>query len=121
MPIGELITWLQLVGDPRLSGALGGVRCARVGCTGAGVQDPASYPAGAVGSEEAAERWIAKNPLEPYRDIIRIWGLLAHRPPAQKSWPGAARGRWGAALAGASVVGVRDIRVRGTPQRALMI
>ena len=31
-------------------------------------------------------RQARKNPPEPYRDMIRVWGLLTHRPPGQTSW-----------------------------------
>jgi hypothetical protein len=69
-----------------------------------------------VGSEKAAERWLAKNSPKAYRDIIRVWGVLnAYRPPGQTSWSKALV-RHGAdpveALAG--VLGVRagDIKVR---------
>jgi hypothetical protein len=38
-------------------------------------------------TKKSAERWLAKNPPEPYRDIIRVWGLLnTYRPPGQTSW-----------------------------------
>jgi hypothetical protein len=36
---------------------------------------------------KAAERWIAKNPPEAIRDIIRVWGVLnIYRPRGQTSW-----------------------------------
>jgi hypothetical protein len=35
-------------------------------------------------SPKAAERWLAKNPPEAYRDTIRVWGLLAIA--VQRSW-----------------------------------
>jgi hypothetical protein len=55
-------------------------------------------------SRGAAERWAAKNPLEAYRDIIRLWGVLnTYRPPGQTSWSKALvrhRADPGVALAG---------------------
>ena len=36
---------------------------------------------------KAAESWIAKNPPEAIRDIIRVWGVLnGYRPIGQTSW-----------------------------------
>jgi hypothetical protein len=33
-------------------------------------------------TKKAGERWIVKNPLDAYRDIIRVWGgLNTYRPP----------------------------------------
>jgi hypothetical protein len=38
-------------------------------------------------TKKAAERWIAKNPLEAIRDIIRVGGVLnAYRPQGQTRW-----------------------------------
>ena len=60
---------------------------------------------------KAAERWLVKNPPEAQRDIIRVWGLLAHRPLGQTSWSKAlvgTRGRsGGGARAGAGGWGPR--------------
>jgi len=36
---------------------------------------------------EASDRLRRGNPPEPYRDIIRVWGLLAHRRPARRAGP----------------------------------
>jgi hypothetical protein len=63
---------------------------------------------------DAAERRLAKNPPEAYRDIIRVWGVLkTYRPPGQTSWSKALV-RHGAdpRVALAEVLGVRagDIR-----------
>ena len=79
---------------------------------------PSPFPPAALApalwaTKKAAERWIAKKPPEPYRDMIRVWGLLTHRPPGQTSWSRALVRRGtdpGKALAG---VGAEDIRVRG--------
>jgi hypothetical protein len=62
---------------------------------------------------------MAKNPPEPYRDIIRVWGVLNdYRPRGQTSWSKALV-RHGAdpRAAVAEVLGVRagDIRVRDRP------
>jgi hypothetical protein len=70
------------------------------------------------GSERAADHWTAKKPPKAYRDIIRVWGLLGHRPPGQTSWSKALV-RHGAnprvALAGVLGAGAEDIRVRDRP------
>jgi len=72
----------------------------------------------ASGSEQAVHE-ASKNPPEAYRDIIRLWGLLAHRPPGQTRWSKALV-RHGAdpGVALAEVVGVPagDIRVRDRPE-----
>jgi hypothetical protein len=71
-------------------------------------------------AKKAAERWLAKNPPEAYRDIIRVWGVLnTHRPPGQTSWSRAIV-RHGAdpgeALAAVLGVPAEDIRVRDRPK-----
>jgi hypothetical protein len=69
---------------------------------------------------KAAERWIGKNSPEPCRDIIRVQGLLAHRPPGrrragQRRCCGMGPMR-GLALAGVLGVAAEDIRVRDRPE-----
>jgi hypothetical protein len=116
LPIDELVTWRQLAGDPRLSGAL--AECDARGW------DALPLPPRALaallpelwGSEKAAERWLAKNPPEAYRDIIRVWGVLkTYRPSGQTSWSKAVV-RHGAdpraALAEVLGVAAEDIQVR---------
>ena len=67
-------------------------------------------------TEKAAERWLAKNPPEAYRDITRVWGVLkTYRPPGQTSWSRAlVRHGADARMALADVLGVpaEDVRVR---------
>jgi hypothetical protein len=120
LPIDELVTWRQLAGDPRLSGAL-------AECDARGRDAMPLAPRALAqllpelwGSKKAAERWAAKNPPEAYRDIIRVWGVLnAYRPPGQTSWSKALV-RHGtdarAALAGVLGVPAEDIRVRDRPE-----
>ena len=116
MPIGELITWRQLAGDPRLSDAL--AECDGRGWDAlplAAKEMSRLYP-NLWATKKAGERWIVKNPLDAYRDIIRVWGVLnTYRPPGQTSWSKALV-RHGAdpGEAPAEVLGVRagDIRVR---------
>ena len=38
-------------------------------------------------TQKAAERWLDKNPLEPHRDIIRVWEVLDYRAgPRHRRW-----------------------------------
>jgi hypothetical protein len=69
IPVDELLTWKQLIGDRRLSDAL--AECDEQGWD--------ALPLAAMGmsrlfphlwdTKKAAERWLAKNPPEPYRNI----------------------------------------------------
>ena len=112
MPIDELVTWRQLAGDPRLIGALAECDARGWDALPLAPRALAQLLPKLWGSEKAAERWLAKNPPEAYRDIIRVWGVLnTYRPPGQTSWSrvlvlhGADPGRtWG--------VPAGDIRVR---------
>jgi hypothetical protein len=69
-------------------------------------------------TRKAAERWIAKNPPEAYRDIIRVWGVIA---PYRRT---GRAGRWSKALVRheadprVALAGVLagDIRVRDRPE-----
>jgi hypothetical protein len=80
------------------------------------VTNGATTPVRLWGTVKAAQRWIAKNSPEAYRDIIRVWGVLnTYRPRGQTSWSKALV-RHGAdaraALAEALGVAAEDIRVR---------
>jgi hypothetical protein len=118
IPVDELLTWKQLIGDRRLSDAL--AECDARGWDAlplAPRQLSRLFP-DLWDTEKAAQRWIAKNPPKAYRDIIRVWGVLnTYRPPGQTSWSMAlvrhgADGRL--ALAGVLGVSAEDIRVRGS-------
>jgi hypothetical protein len=81
-----LVTWKQLTGDRWLADAL--AEC-----------DERGWDALPLAAKElhhlfpelwrtpkAAEDWARKNPLNRYRDIIRLWGVLnTYRPPGQTS------------------------------------
>ncbi len=73
-------------------------------------------------TKTAAERWIAKNPPEALRDIIRVWGVLnTYRPSGQISWSKAlVRHRAEARSAIAAVLGVtaEQIGVRDSARQA---
>jgi hypothetical protein len=116
IPVDELVTWKQLIGDRRLSDALGdatrgaGTHCRwrRRSCAG-------SFPACGI-RRRPPSIGPGKNPPEAYRDIIRVWGVLkTYRPSGQTSWSKAlVRHGADARLALAGVLGLpaEDIRVR---------
>jgi hypothetical protein len=87
LPVDELVTWRQLVGDNRLVEALA-------------VCDEQGWDALPLAAKEltrlfpevwrtrkAAEDWRRKNPLNSLVSVIRVWGVLnTYRPPGQTSW-----------------------------------
>jgi hypothetical protein len=116
IPVDELVTWEQLTGDRRLSDAL--AECDYRGWNAlplAAKQLHRLFPK-LWATTKAAERWLAKNPPDADRDIIRVRGVLnTYRPPDQTSWSTALI-RHGAdprmALAAVLEVAAEDIRVR---------
>jgi hypothetical protein len=70
--VDELLTWKQLIGDRRLSDAL--AECDEQGWDGlplAAKQMNRLFPH-LCDTKKAAERWLAKNPPEAQRGIIRV-------------------------------------------------
>jgi hypothetical protein len=67
-------------------------------------------------TKKAVGRWIAKNPPEAYRDLIRVWGdFVDYKPRWQRRWSRAlVRHGTDPGVALAEVLGVpaEDIRVR---------
>jgi hypothetical protein len=64
---------------------------------------------------KAAERWNAKNPLEAYIDIIRVWGVIVgYKPRTQRPWSRALvrHGEMQARRSQRCSGGAEDIRVR---------
>jgi hypothetical protein len=116
IPIYELVTWKQFTGDRRLSDAL--AECDERGWDAlplAAKQLRRLFPK-LWKTNKAAEDWGRKNPLNRYRDIIRVWGVLdTYRPPGQTSWSKALV-RHGVdarvALAGVRGVSAEEIVVR---------
>jgi hypothetical protein len=117
IPVDELATWKQLAGDRRLSDAL--AQCDERGWDALplAAKELARLFPKLWGSLKAAERWLAKNPPEAHRDVIRVWGVIADYRRS------GGHGRWskalvrhgadpGAALAGVLGVSAEDIRVR---------
>ena len=119
IPVDELVTWKQLIGDRRLSDSL--AQCDERGWDAlplAPKELTRLFPE-LWRTRKAAEDWARKNPLNPSLSSIRLWGVLnTYRPPGQTSWSKAlvrheadARG----ALAGVLRVPAGDIRVRERP------
>jgi hypothetical protein len=76
MPVDELVTWRELVGDGRLARAL-------EACEERGWEALPLAPKELTRlfpelwrTRKAAEGWARKNPLNPMVSIIRLWGVL---------------------------------------------
>jgi hypothetical protein len=114
------VTWKQLTGDRRLSDAL--AECDERGGDALPLAAKQLHRlfARLWATKKAAERWLEKDPLKAYRDIIRVWGVLnTYRPPGQTSWSTAlVRHRVDPRIAIAAVLGVpaEDIRMRDSPE-----
>jgi hypothetical protein len=120
LPVDDLITWRQLVGDGRLTEAL--TLCEENGWDALPLvpgEIARLFPEVWV-TEKAAERWLANNPLDPVISIIRLWGVIAEYRRMGR------RGRWSKALvrhgadpgkALAAVLGfaAEDIHVKEVP------
>jgi hypothetical protein len=118
IPVDELVTWKQLAGDRRLSDALAECDARGWDALPLAAKEMCRLFPSLWGTERAAERWLAKNPLEPYRDIIRVWGVFAdYKPKRRRRWSRALV-RHGAdprmALAAVLKVAAEDIQVRET-------
>jgi hypothetical protein len=121
IPVDELVTWRELVGDNRLAEAL--EICDENGWEALPLEPgelTRLFPE-LWSTEKAAERWLGNNPLDPLISIIRLWGvILAYRRTGR-------RGRWsktlvrhgadaGVALAAVLGVAADNIRVRDGPE-----
>jgi hypothetical protein len=121
IPVDELVTWRELVGDNRLAAAL--EICDENGWEALPLE-PAEltrlFPE-LWGTDKAAERWLGNNPLNPFITIIRLWGVIAAYRRAGR------RGRWSkalvrhgadpaVALARVLEVSAGNIRVRDRPE-----
>jgi len=117
LPVDELVTWRELIGDGRLAQAL--EACEENGWEAlplAAKELTHLFPE-LWATERAAEDWAGNNPLNPHISIIRLWGVIhLYRPSGR-------RGKWSKALvrrgvdprmALAAVLGVaaEDIQVR---------
>jgi hypothetical protein len=121
IPVDELVTWRELVGDDRLEEAL-------ALCEGKGWDALPLAPEKLSelfpelwGTAKAAERWLGNNPLNPSTSIIRLWGVIHFYRPTGR------RGKWskalvrhgadpGEALAGVLGAPAEDIRIRDRPE-----
>jgi hypothetical protein len=87
IPVDELVTWKQLIADPRLIDAL--AKCNEQGWDAlplAPRELNRLFP-DLWDTAKAAKRWSEKKPREADTDAIRLWGLLTeYRPEGQKSW-----------------------------------
>jgi hypothetical protein len=116
LPVDELVTWRELVGDSRLADAL--ETCEENGWDAlplAPKELHRLFPE-LWGTNKAAEDWGRKNPLTSSISIMRLWGVLnTYRPPGQTSWSKALV-RHGAdpqsALAEVLGVSATDIRLK---------
>lgn len=72
IPVDELVTWKQLIGDRRLGDAL--AECDETGWDAVSLAPRELHRLfpDLWATEKAAERWLAKNPPEAYRDTIRV-------------------------------------------------
>lgn len=86
VPVDELLTWKQLIGNDRLRTAIG--QCDVRGWDAlplAAKELNAGFP-GLWESRKAAQRWLDKNPLGRSKSMIRLWGLFEYLPTGQKRW-----------------------------------
>ena len=116
LPVDELVTWGELTGDRRLKDALADCDTRGWNALSLAPKQLSRLFPHLWDTDKAAEHWARKNPLEAYRDIIRVWGVLnTYRPPGQTRWSRALV-RHGAdpglALAAVLEVPARHIRVR---------
>jgi hypothetical protein len=72
IPVDELLTWKPLIGDRRLSDAL--AECDELGWDALPLtaKEMSRLFPHLWATKKSAERWLAKNPPEPCRDIIRF-------------------------------------------------
>jgi hypothetical protein len=116
LPVDELVTWRELVGDGRLARAL-------EACEDKGWEAVPLAPERLSdllpelwSTENAAEAWLRKNRLDPSISLIRLWAVFVdYKPRRQRRWSRALV-RHGAEprVALAAVLGVpaEDIQVR---------
>jgi hypothetical protein len=123
IPVDELVTWRQLVGDGRLEDALTACEEQEWDALPLVPKEMNRLFPEAWITPKAAERWKdrtehSKNPLHPSIFTIRDWGVLVeYRPKQQKRWSKAiVRHGADARLALAAVLGLpaEDILVKGT-------
>ena len=86
-----MVTWKQLTGDRRLSDALAECDVRGWDALPMAAKEMSRLFPNHWATKKGAERWLAKNPPEAYRDVIRVWG--GFRLPA-----GPRHRRWSKAL-----------------------
>jgi hypothetical protein len=87
IPVDELVTWRQIVGDSKLATAL--ETCEENGWDAlplAAEKLSDLFPE-LWGTESAAEGWLRKNRLNPFIAIIRLWAVFVdYKPRRQRRW-----------------------------------
>jgi hypothetical protein len=87
IPVDELVTWKQLIGDRRISDALAECDEREWDALPLAQKQLCRLFPELWASPKAVERWIANNPLAAYRDIIRVWGdFVDYKPRSQRRW-----------------------------------
>ena len=87
LPVDELLTWKQLIGDRRLIDALAECDAKGWDALPLAPRELNRLFSNLWPTTKAAKRWSEKKPLAANIDTIRVWGLLTeYRPEGQKSW-----------------------------------
>jgi hypothetical protein len=87
IPIDELVTWRRLTGDRRLSDALAAWDTRGWDALPLAQKELSRLFPELWETTKAAERWLARNPLTPLINIIRVWGVIVdHKPKRQRRW-----------------------------------
>jgi hypothetical protein len=72
IPVDEMLTWKQLIGDRWLSDALAECGERRWDALPLAAMEMSRLFPHLWGTKKSAERWLVKNPPEACRDIIRV-------------------------------------------------
>ncbi len=87
IPIDELVTWRQLTGDRRLSDALAACDTRGWDALPLAQKELSRLFPELWETTKAAERWLARNPLIPLTNIIRVWGVFVdYKHQRQRRW-----------------------------------
>jgi hypothetical protein len=87
IPVDELVTWRELVGDGRLARVL--EACEENGWEALPLapEKLSELLPEIWGTEDAAEAWLRKNRLNPLISIIRLWAVFVdYKPRRQRRW-----------------------------------
>jgi hypothetical protein len=81
IPVDELVTWRKLVGDGKLATALEMCEEKSWEALPLAPKKLSEFFPKLWATAKAAERWLAKNPLNPTISIIRLWGVIVDYQP----------------------------------------